>query len=91
MTCSDRSLPPRSRFGIAALPVAAQDYPTESVNYIIPFGPGGESDITARFQQPHFQELFGEDLVITTSRAAAAPSVGRSSIRFPPTGRRLWE
>jgi tripartite-type tricarboxylate transporter receptor subunit TctC len=51
--------------GIAALPAAAQDFPTESVNYIIPFGPGGESDITARFQQPHFQELFDEDLVIT--------------------------
>lgn len=35
------------------------------VNYIIPFGPGGESDISARFQQPFFKEKFGEDMVIS--------------------------
>ncbi|MFK7856064.1 MAG: tripartite tricarboxylate transporter substrate binding protein [Granulosicoccus sp.] len=35
------------------------------VNYIIPFGPGGESDISARFQQPFFKEKFGQDLVIS--------------------------
>ncbi|MGU9951163.1 MAG: tripartite tricarboxylate transporter substrate binding protein [Gammaproteobacteria bacterium WSBS_2016_MAG_OTU1] len=43
----------------------AADYPEKSVNYIIPFGPGGESDITARHQQPFFKKLFGEDLVIS--------------------------
>ncbi len=36
-----------------------------SVNYIIPFGPGGESDISARFQQPFFKEKFGQDMVIS--------------------------
>ena len=41
------------------------DYPNKPVNYIIPFGPGGESDITARHQQPFFQEIFGENLVIS--------------------------
>ncbi|MFU1476340.1 tripartite tricarboxylate transporter substrate binding protein [Roseovarius sp. C7] len=35
------------------------------VNYVIPFGPGGESDISARFQQPFFKDKFGEDLVIS--------------------------
>lgn len=35
------------------------------VNYIIPFGPGGESDISARLQQPFFKDKFGEDLVIS--------------------------
>jgi len=35
------------------------------VNYIIPFGPGGESDISARFQQPFFKDKFGQDLVIS--------------------------
>ena len=44
---------------------AAQDYPTKSVNYVIPFGPGGESDITARHQQPFFKKLFGQDLIIS--------------------------
>ena len=35
------------------------------VNYIIPFGPGGESDISARLQQPFFKEKFGQDMVIS--------------------------
>ena len=35
------------------------------ISYVIPFGPGGESDISARFQQPFFKEKFGQDLVIS--------------------------
>lgn len=44
--------------------VAAQDYPTRTVNYIIPFGPGGESDISARFQEPFFKKITGQSLAI---------------------------
>ncbi len=43
----------------------AQAFPEKPVTYIIPFGPGGESDITARHQQPFFKELFGQDFVIS--------------------------
>lgn len=43
----------------------AQDFPSKSVDYIIPFGPGGESDVTARFQQPYFKDKFGQDLVVS--------------------------
>ncbi|EFL87493.1 tripartite tricarboxylate transporter substrate binding protein [Ahrensia sp. R2A130] len=35
------------------------------VDYVIPFGPGGESDISARMQQSFFKEKFGQDLVIS--------------------------
>lgn len=35
------------------------------VNYVIPFGPGGESDISARLQQPFFKDKFGQDLIIS--------------------------
>lgn len=40
------------------------DYPQRRVEYIIPFGPGGESDITARLQQPFFKKLTGQRLVV---------------------------
>ncbi|HMA13174.1 MAG: tripartite tricarboxylate transporter substrate binding protein [Bacteroidota bacterium] len=49
--------------GIAA-PAGAQSYPEKPINYIIPFGPGGESDITARHQQAFFGKMFGQELVI---------------------------
>ncbi len=42
----------------------AEGYPDHNVQYIIPFGPGGESDISARLQQPFFQELTGQQLII---------------------------
>ena len=48
-----------------AISTSAQAELKGSVNYIIPFGPGGESDISARFQQSFFKEKFGQDLVIS--------------------------
>ncbi|MGH1542836.1 MAG: tripartite tricarboxylate transporter substrate binding protein [Arenicella sp.] len=55
---------------------AAVDGP---VNYIIPFGPGGESDISARFQQPFFKDKFGQDLVISY-KPGGGGAVGWSSL-----------
>lgn len=39
-------------------------FPARSIDYIIPFGAGGESDIAAHLQQPAFRRLTGRDLVI---------------------------
>lgn len=50
---------------LATTLATAQDFPSKSVDYIIPFGPGGESDVTARFQQPFFKDKFGQDLVVS--------------------------
>lgn len=43
----------------------AKDFPPKAVDYVIPFGPGGESDITARLQQPYFSKLYKEELVVS--------------------------
>ncbi|WP_372609448.1 Bug family tripartite tricarboxylate transporter substrate binding protein [Halomonas sp.] len=43
--------------GIAGNVQAA--YPEEPISYVIPFNPGGESDITARFQEPILEEILG--------------------------------
>jgi tripartite-type tricarboxylate transporter receptor subunit TctC len=54
---------------IAAMPAKAVDpaatYPNAPVQYVIPFGSGGESDIVAKLQQPYFTELTGQDLYIS--------------------------
>ena len=53
---------------VALLAVAssagAAGYPERTVSYIIPFGPGGESDISARFQEQYFKKLTGQTLAI---------------------------
>jgi len=41
----------------------AYAFPDKPVDYVIPFGPGGKSDISARPQQPFFADKFGQDLV----------------------------
>lgn len=51
----------------AASPLAAQsleDFPSKAMTYIIPFNAGGESDISARFQQSEWSNVTGEDVVI---------------------------
>ena len=40
------------------------DYPSKPITYIIPFNPGGESDVTARFQEQYFSDVAGQDVVI---------------------------
>ncbi len=51
--------------GMAGFAGAARAYPERSITYVIPFSPGGESDISARLQQPVFKEKFGQDLVVS--------------------------
>ncbi len=45
-------------------------YPEKPVHYIIPFAPGGESDIAARFQQLVYRKKFGQELVIDSKPGA---------------------
>jgi tripartite-type tricarboxylate transporter receptor subunit TctC len=53
-------------FAVAALAA----YPERPVQYIIPFAPGGESDIAARFQQQVFKVKFNQDLIVTNKPGA---------------------
>ena len=43
----------------------AGDYPSKRLTYMICFNPGGESDITARFQEQPLKKYFGQDVIIT--------------------------
>ncbi|MCR4265096.1 tripartite tricarboxylate transporter substrate binding protein [Nitratireductor sp. ZSWI3] len=52
---------------VTAVPLAAhaaEDFPTKPMNYIIPFNAGGESDISARFQQAEWEAVAGQPVVI---------------------------
>lgn len=52
---------------LAATPLSAlsaADFPTKPMTYIIPFNAGGESDISARFQQADWEAVTGQQVVI---------------------------
>jgi tripartite-type tricarboxylate transporter receptor subunit TctC len=46
-------------------PAFAESYPAKDIQYVIPFGPGGEVDISARLQQPVFQEATGRQMIVS--------------------------
>ena len=47
-----------------AAPALAADYPKQPITYSIAFNPGGQSDLEARRQQPHLEELLGVKVII---------------------------
>ena len=49
------------------------------VTNIIPFGPGGESDVTARMQQPFYKSIYNDDIVVHY-KPGGGGSVGWSSL-----------
>jgi tripartite-type tricarboxylate transporter receptor subunit TctC len=53
----------------------AQAYPAKPVRLIVPFPPGGTTDLIARVLQPKFQEFLGQNVVIE-NKGGAGGSVG---------------
>jgi tripartite-type tricarboxylate transporter receptor subunit TctC len=41
-----------------------EKFPTGPITYIIPFNPGGQSDVEARLQQPHLEKILGVPMVV---------------------------
>jgi tripartite-type tricarboxylate transporter receptor subunit TctC len=65
--------------GIACVASANEPFPNKVINYIIPFGPGGESDVTARFQEQFFKKYSGQPLAIQY-KAGAGGAAGWSQL-----------
>ena len=51
---------------------AAQDYPVKPIRWIIPYSPGGATDITARTLAPHMSQTLGQQLVAENRAGGAA-------------------
>jgi len=70
--------------GAAALPAVsriawAQAYPTRPVHLIVPYAPGGTTDITARLVGPWLSDRLSQTFVID-SRPGAATNIGTESV-----------
>ena len=69
-----------------ATPAAAQQYPAKTVRFIIPFPPGGPTDIMGRLAAQRLTEAWGVQ-VVADNRAGAGGNIGADMCaKSPPDG-----
>ncbi len=69
----------------------SQGYPSKPVRLLIPFPPGGSSDLVARTYSPKLSELLGQQ-VIVDHRGGAGGSIGAAEVaRATPDGYTLLQ
>lgn len=72
--------------GAQALAQSKDGYPNRPVRLVVPNAPGGGSDFVARIVQPHWQDQFGQTIVID-NRGGAAGNIGLETVaRATPDG-----
>lgn len=83
----------RALFGAVAaivamtgLAAAQANYPDRPVRVIVPFGPGGVADITARLVAQKLGEKLGQNFVIENMPGAGGIAAARAVISAPPDG-----
>jgi tripartite-type tricarboxylate transporter receptor subunit TctC len=69
---------------LIAMPVAAQNsWPTKPVRIVVPFAPGGTTDILARAVAPELSLAFGQQFIVD-NRAGAGGNVGADIVAKAP-------
>jgi tripartite-type tricarboxylate transporter receptor subunit TctC len=70
-------------FSAAAL---AQGFPTKPIRLVVPFGPGGVADITARTVAPEVSKGLGQQIVIENKPSAGGVVAGQDVAHSAPDG-----
>ncbi|HKD24485.1 MAG TPA: tripartite tricarboxylate transporter substrate binding protein [Xanthobacteraceae bacterium] len=72
--------------GLAGITAQAQDYPTKPVKWVVPYPPGGTTDILARLIGQYLSEHLGQQFVID-NRPGAGNNIGTEVVvNSPPDG-----
>src|SRR3981189_799984 len=71
---------------LGAIPAWAQDWPAKPVRFIVPYPPGGGTDVIARIVQNRLSEALGQTIVIE-NRGGAGGAVGtEAAAKSAPDG-----
>ena len=74
--------------GVAALPrvAFAQAWPTRTVTLVVPFAPGGATDVSARLVAEHMTRTFGQQVVVQNVAGAGGTTGSTRAMRSEPDG-----
>jgi len=72
--------------GHAAAQEKAQDYPSRQVNFVVPFAPGGGTDILGRLVGQKLTERFGKSFVIENRPGAGTVTAALQVAKSAPDG-----
>ena len=75
---------------LAAPAQSAADYPTRTVKILVPYAPGGVTDIIARHIAPKLQEILGQAFVIENKPGASGNIALEAAAAAPPDGYTLF-
>ncbi len=68
---------------LAAVPAAAQEFPTRSIRMVLPFPAGGGSDVVARIIAQKYSALLGQQILVD-NRAGASGNIAADIVAKAP-------
>lgn len=71
---------------IAAVPAAAQEWPSETIRIVVGFSPGGSSDLVARLLAPLISEDLGTEVIVENMPGAASTIAAAKVSEADPDG-----
>ena len=69
-----------------ALPAAAADYPTRTIKMVVPFAPGGGTDVLGRIIAQRLSEQWGQPVVVENQAGASGGIGTRAAAKAEPDG-----
>jgi tripartite-type tricarboxylate transporter receptor subunit TctC len=71
---------------VPGLAIGAADFPKGPITYIIPFPPGGQSDVEARLQQPYLEKFLGTKVIVEYKPGAGGALAWTQFAKAKPDG-----
>ena len=72
--------------GAHALDAAAQEYPTKPIRFVVPFAPGGGTDVLARIVAPKMSESLGKQVIVENRTGAGGNLATEAVAKAPADG-----